>query len=187
MGREVRMVPPNWEHPRYTKEDARRPEDVGTFRPCYDEDYESAAENWLRDIMLWRAGKHPEQEGGQCSYYKYYWEYDGPPDEETCRSKFDAEATWFQLYETVSEGTPVSPPFATKEELAQYLADNGDFWYQNDQRKTYPTFRSKPTYEQAFALINEGYAFSMVRTGDGRLLEPHEQALELGKERQKGN
>jgi len=29
------------------------------------------------------------------------------------------------MYETTSEGTPISPAFATPEELAQWLADNG--------------------------------------------------------------
>jgi hypothetical protein len=30
----------------------------------------------------------------------------------------------------VTEGTPVSPPFATSDELVDYLARNGDFWDQ---------------------------------------------------------
>lgn len=40
------------------------------------------------------------------------------------------EATWFQMYETVSEGTPVTPPFETREELVEYLVANGCFWDQ---------------------------------------------------------
>jgi putative sterol carrier protein len=35
------------------------------------------------------------------------------------------EATHFMMYETCSEGTPISPAFSTIEELAHYLADNG--------------------------------------------------------------
>jgi hypothetical protein len=34
----------------------------------------------------------------------------------------DKEATWFQAWETVTEGTPVTPPFATTDELVDYLA-----------------------------------------------------------------
>lgn len=43
----------------------------------------------------------------------------------------EAEATWFQVYETVSEGTPVTPPFATRDELVEYLVKYGDFWDQH--------------------------------------------------------
>ena len=32
--------------------------------------------------------------------------------------------THWQMYETVSEGTPISPVMATAEELARWLADN---------------------------------------------------------------
>jgi hypothetical protein len=35
------------------------------------------------------------------------------------------EATHFMMYETCTEGTPISPAFATIEELARYLADTG--------------------------------------------------------------
>ena len=40
----------------------------------------------------------------------------------------DADATWVQLYETVSEGTPVSPAFATLPELRAWLLAHGDYW-----------------------------------------------------------
>lgn len=36
------------------------------------------------------------------------------------------EITHFQMYEDVTEGTPVSPVFATREELARWLANNLD-------------------------------------------------------------
>ena len=37
----------------------------------------------------------------------------------------DASKTAFQLYENVSEGSPVSPVFATREALAEWLVQNG--------------------------------------------------------------
>lgn len=37
----------------------------------------------------------------------------------------DLSKTAFQLYENVSEGSPVSPVFATREALAEWLAQNG--------------------------------------------------------------
>ena len=131
MGREVRRVPGDWEHPRYTKDDSPYRDRIGEHRPLYDDDYESVSEKWMADFNLWRAGEHPSQ---PCGYCKYFWEYDSPPDEESYRSRkwTEDEATHFQAYETVSEGTPVSPAFASKKELVDYLVANGDFW---DQRR----------------------------------------------------
>lgn len=37
----------------------------------------------------------------------------------------EEERTHYQMYETTSEGTPISPVFATPEELARWCADNG--------------------------------------------------------------
>ncbi len=116
MGREIRMVPPNWEHPRNEK---------GKYEPLYDEDYLTATKEWKAGYALWEKGEHPSQEDYP------YWDYEGTPDEAMCRPKFKEDATWIQMYETVSEGTPVSPPFATKEELVNYLVANGDFWDQS--------------------------------------------------------
>lgn len=156
MGREVRMVPPNWEHPRYTADNALREQDIGEYRSCYDEDFESAAAEWKEGYAKWEAGEHKDYDASM-----EYWEWDSPPDRELYRQKFTEEPTWFQMYQTVSEGSPVSPPFATKEELARYLSENGDFWYQ-DRIKRGRTDERKPTYEQALAMINAGHAPSMM-------------------------
>lgn len=162
MGREIRRVPPNWEHPRHTQKDAPSREHVGEYRSCYDYDYESASDEWERAFDLWRRGEHPSQ-----ADYRF-WEYDQPPDKETCRPAFCAEPTWYQVYQTVTEGYPVSPPFPTPEELASYLAKHGDFWAQdeakNDGRPVQP-----PSYEQALAFVLSGHAPSFVVSvpGDG--------------------
>jgi hypothetical protein len=42
MGREIRRVPPNWEHPK----DAD-----GNYKSMYDWEYETAAREWLRDLQ----------------------------------------------------------------------------------------------------------------------------------------
>lgn len=128
MGREIRRVPPDWEHPRYTAENARRPEWVGSEIPIYDNDYETAAEEWIADLLEWRDS--PDRKPG-C----YFWEVESnPPDPERYRKRkwTPEEATHVQVYETVSEGTPVTPHFATKAELVDYLVAYGDFW---DQRR----------------------------------------------------
>lgn len=125
MGREIRRVPRDWEHPKFT-EGARR----GQYMPLHDQDYETAAEEWMKNLGLWRQGRHEAQPS--CDFCRYYWEYESPPDKETCREKkwTEAEATHYQMYETVSEGTPVSPVFASPQELADYLVSKGDFWDQ---------------------------------------------------------
>lgn len=179
MGREVRRVPPNWEHPRYTKEDAKRPEDIGEYRVCFNEDYDTAAEKWIKELLIWTTGQHEGQIGEHPTSCKYYWEYVGsPPDEEYCRPKFTEEPTWFQMYETVSEGSPVSPPFSTEEELARYLSEQGDFWGQEDERQGRVSFRRKPTYEQALATVKAGWAPSMVFEPGKGILGPYEVATE---------
>jgi hypothetical protein len=127
MGREIRRVPPHWEHPRYTSDNARNSRDVGRFMSMADQDYETAAREWLEECDLWRAGTHKAQSGKYCSKLRFYWEYaGGPPDEDHCRPAFTAKPTWYQVYETVSEGSPVTPPFATEDELIEYLVTVGE-------------------------------------------------------------
>ena len=153
MGREVRQVPPNWEHPLIEGEEWRR--ERGDLQPMNDESYSQARKEWLDGV----AAHKPEEHDG-----KDYWEYHGPPPERAYyRPWEDAEATWFQLWETVSEGTPVSPPFATREELAGYLAANGDFWDQNRGRGGWGI-------ERARAFIKSGWAPTMMVSG-GRIYE----------------
>jgi len=158
MGREVRRVPPGWEHPRYTKKDARELRCIGEYRPCFDEDYDAAAKKWDESYMLWREGKHPNQ----VDWCRYFWEYDPPPDATSYRPAFTGPATWYQVYETVSEGCPVTPPFSSLEELARYLSEHGDFWYQSQEREGRLRGNRKPTYEQALAMVSEGWGPSMI-------------------------
>lgn len=44
----------------------------------------------------------------------------------------EADCTHLMMYETVSQGTPVSPAFATPEELARWLVDNKATFYAKD-------------------------------------------------------
>lgn len=138
MGREIRRVPANWEHPR--KKCQHSPWAGGCaeaknhngecYQPLNDEDFDTALTEWLDGYKLWKKGEHPDQKAGSYSEDDKYWEYAGaPPDPEYYRPKWDT-ADWYQIYETVSEGTPVTPPFSTKAELVDYLVENGDFWDQ---------------------------------------------------------
>lgn len=149
MGREIRRVPPNWEHPKYTSDDTPYENRVGEYRPLFDEAYEHAAQEWIKNFDLWRRGKHKSQ---PCSYSKYYWEYDGPPDEEACRPAFIQKPTWYQVYETVSEGTPVTPPFETPQELVDYLSTCGDFWDQTRRNGPWSRANAEQFVKAGFAM-----------------------------------
>lgn len=128
MGRRIRNVPPHWQHPEVDRAYGR----IGP-QPMFDETFAEAVVEWKAGFTKWESGNDPDREEYKRDDGSYleYWEWNNPPpDRAYYRPWKDEEATWFQLWETVSEGTPVSPPFATKEELAAYLAEHGDFWDQ---------------------------------------------------------
>lgn len=169
MGREIRRVPPNWEHPKFTEDDAPRSDVIGEYRPCYDDSFEKAAERWCRACAQWQRGEHEDQikHPDLTKTDRYYWQWAGPPPEPNeYRPAFTEEPTWYQVYETVTEGTPVTPPFATKGELIDYLVEHGDFW---DQHRGHGG-RSR---EAATAFVNSGWAPSMMMAG-GRLLDSYD-------------
>jgi len=91
MGREIRRVPPGWQHPK---------DEQGIYIPLLDMTYEEALETCLDDE-------------------------DWCPEPEWYRPAFDQEPTHYQVYEDVSEGTPVSPVFATEDELLAWLIGEG--------------------------------------------------------------
>ena len=150
MGREVRKVPPNWEHPN---------NGYGHLQPMYDRTYDEAATEWMKEFDEFRAD--PKQQASALeSDCKYYWDWSSmPPDKKYYRPYSAESATWFQLWETVSEGTPVSPPFATADELAQYLAVNGDDW---DRKRGHGGWG----IERAQAFVKAGWAPSLVVFGN---------------------
>lgn len=111
MSREIRRVPKDWEHPKKRN---------GSFQPMYDDDFATEAEKWISNFLLWQKGEHPEQDPN----YKYYWEIDTPPDPLYYHS-FSSDPTHYQIYETVSEGTPVSPVFETEDQIYEWLIGRG--------------------------------------------------------------
>ena len=65
-----------------------------------------------------------------------------------------------QLWETVSEGSPISPVFATAEELAKYMAaGKNEKWASNDRGTTYDQwmkFINGPGWAPSFIGTNQG-------------------------------
>jgi len=148
MGREIRKVPANWEHPKKEHYPDR-------YQPIYDRTFAEAAKEWKEEFAKWEAGERPDYCGEENKNLEY-WEWEGkPPDPEYYRPYKDEEATWLQVYETVSEGTPVTPPFATADELIEYLSTHGDFWCQ--KRGETP-----PSKAAAAKFVNMGWAPSMI-------------------------
>lgn len=157
MGREIRRVPPNWEHPRYTAETANYSNRIGEFIPMHDKTFKEAAQEWKAKFAKWEAGERPDYISDEYRNEEF-WEYHGgPPDKESYRPEFTEEPTWFQVYETVSEGTPCSPPFATEEELIQYLMTEGGLY-----RDRYPDLFPLLTREQAERFVKAAWAPSLI-------------------------
>ena len=124
---------------------------------------------------LLHTGEHPDQEElmkNENYIYEYpYWKWeDYPPDPNYYMPKPFKNPTWFQMYENVSEGTPISPKFETKEELVDYLVTNGDFWDQE-------TGKGGWERKNAEYFVNQGFAFSGIITGSGKnckIIEPRD-------------
>lgn len=123
MSREIRRVPMDWQHPMEWREQwDRRDMAVRMMlvpRPLLD-----------RDILQF-------VEDGE--------EFDAS----TLMPEFpEGTSTGYCMYETTSEGTPISPVFETPEELARWLADTGASAFG----------RSTATYEQWLSMIQVGWA-----------------------------
>lgn len=157
MGREVRRVPENWVHP--IDESKNHP------RPLHDEDYDTAIETWWAGREAWKVKPHEGFE--DCTYE----DYEGnAPQPECYRPKWkEEERTHLQMYETCSEGTPISPVMKTSEELARWLADN----------KASAFGSMTATYEQWLATIKRGWSPSGVFSGGSGLVSGVEGMAEI--------
>lgn len=142
MGRECRRVPATWQHPINEK---------GQLVPLYDESFEEASSQWKKGYADYQNKPEPRVEGG---FYEF-WEWDvGPPERDSYRPHWkEEERTHFQMYETVSEGTPLSPVFDTPEKVARWCADHPDECW------------GKSSYKSWLAVAKGGWAPSFVMIG----------------------
>ena len=128
--RTIRRVSPRWEHPRYTQDDPPMPprglDWIGEYKPLIDETFDEAMMKWYERLAARHQIGHKRQDIKQYDNL----EDDPVPSPEDYRPEWKEDPTWWQMYEDISEGTPFSPAFATKEELIQYLVFNGDFGMQ---------------------------------------------------------
>jgi len=168
MGKEIRRVPANWENPKKEYPNHRTGRMEEGYQPLYNHSYGERITEWIKEHQLWESGKHPDQLDGSGSKYRYYAQWGGnAPDVEYYRPDWKAEEmTWFQVYETVSEGTPVTPPFETREELVEYLVANGDFWDQKRRREGTSSMECRPwprKSAEAF-VMGDGWCPSLIVT-----------------------
>ncbi len=159
MGRQLRMVPADWQHPKNVS---------GNYIPLLGGSFSKGAAEWDEAERQWNAGfreKTNFREGGgrdtewvpkDAEMTENYadWAGDRPLAEDYMPDWPDDLRTHFQMYEDTSEGTPISPVMATPEELARWLADNGASAFGN----------MTATYDQWLATIQRGWACSAVMT-----------------------
>lgn len=150
MGREVRRVPADWQHP--------MDPDTGRFKPLLGSDFAQALKEWNAENEKWSRGEFPDyadEESRRMSYSE--WNGDQPKRCDYMPSWPTEQRTHLMMYEDTSEGTPISPAFATPEELARWLVDNNASAFG----------RSTGTYEGWLRVARGGWAPSMVATAEG--------------------
>ena len=145
MSREVRMVPKEWAHPRNVG---------GSFIALFDNYNSEDADDWDEERKLWDSKEHCDFIEG-CEFSE--WDGGRPNPDDYMPTWSAEEKTHFMMYETTSEGTPISPAFEAPEELAKWLVDNDASAFG----------RSKGTYEGWLRVAQGGFAPSMVMSSKG--------------------
>jgi hypothetical protein len=136
MSREVRMVPEGWNHP--TQWHERHDRMTGQLR----------MQSELKPLFDYRPKDDADPDDADYDPSDYM------PD-------FPAgTATWFVMYETCSEGTPISPAFATTTELARWLADTGASSFG----------QMTATYEQWLRMCDVGHSFGSIVISNGQMM-----------------
>ena len=171
--REIRSVPPGWQHPTiddptfpspywrnpeeilhsevvnegYVKKETgmdeleqRRErymacrESVGlgdgqAFRPMIDYTLEDAQAEWDGYWQQWQEGTYPGQGDQERTLETFeVWHGVRPAERHhlsTFRPDFDDDPTCWQMYETITEGTPVSPVFDNLNDLFRWMMFDG--------------------------------------------------------------
>ncbi len=115
MGREVRRVPANWQHPRVSV--------FALTQKGYKEIYLPIGpfEDLLTRVEEFKA----KLRNCRTEDEQYALLSNEPPSGDYMPNWPSSVATHYMMYETCSEGTPISPAFATPEALARWLTDTG--------------------------------------------------------------
>jgi len=133
MGREVRHVPENWQHP-------KKPN--GNYKPLFEGPFSERLAKWQKEKAEW-------QMRDECETYEE-WAGNAPQQSEYMPEWPESECTHIQMYEDTTEGNPISPVMKTPEELARWLADNNASAFGD----------MTATYDEWLSMINGGYSVS---------------------------
>ena len=155
MGREIRRVPKDWNHPKNER---------GKYIPLLGRAFSERLERWDEGEKMWKKGLRDNCKDGWIPIEAEYigqsfsdWDGDRPVKKDYMPEWNESQKTHIQMYEDCTEGTPISPVMATPEELARWLADNNASAF-GDQTAT---------YEQWVRVCNGGYAPSAVMDEKG--------------------
>ena len=163
MSCEVRMIKPGWRHPEHYNEYRRCSEYRGLmteYTRClarWEEGYakwqEGLQEDWMNstdDVNAWKPLEDENQE----------WTSEKPDPNDYMPEWTPGEATLYVMYETTSEGTPISPGFVTLEELASWLAKN----------RASAVGGTTATYAQWLTTCKQGWAPTGVMLPSGNII-----------------
>jgi hypothetical protein len=121
--RDLRRVPASWVHPK---------DDNGTLIPLFQNlQLKQSQDEWERYNKLWNDGFYEDAKGRpvpltdvQRGHCYSDWVGERPRDEYYMPLWGKSEMTHYQLYETTTEGTPLSPVMSSLKELAEWLGEN---------------------------------------------------------------
>lgn len=166
MGREVRRVPKDWEHPII---------EYGCMNKSIFKNYDPTKNyGYPHSFEPLMAGYKESKDEFEKIYkekgLQEAIEWCGAPDINDYMPEWkEEEKTHYQMYENTTEGSPISPVMETKEGLARWLADNNASSFGSDTA----------TYEQWLVMIESQWCFSMGIV-DGEI----KSGVELCKEKQ---
>lgn len=124
-----------------------------------DDLVEIRGEDHLLELLVSQKDKEIEEMKHSATY-----RYTPVPDVDP-----DADGFGYCLYETVSEGTPVTPVFETADELVEYLVNFGNFWGE------------KYTRENAESLVDSGYSLGSFAVVNGQMYSSSTQDADIKK------
>jgi hypothetical protein len=121
-------VPADWEHPKESVRDGRAGRIEERYTPLFPgEDYQPRADAWDEKCAKWKDGWRPDGCDSPTNRAMAYeqWARQRPHRDDYMPNWPEDQRTHYMMYEDTTEGTPISPAFATPEELARWLADTG--------------------------------------------------------------
>lgn len=121
-------MPANWQHPKNERgyyiplsggSYAEDVEEWGKLKTHWDQGF---VEGFVQGNIVW-INKDDDPDAQGKTFEEYH--YTRPTEAEYMPDWSDIERTHWMMYESVSEGTPISPAFATPQELCRWLVKTG--------------------------------------------------------------